>query len=69
MESCGGQELIEQKKYFLLHAPRQAGKTTCLLALVEHLSQDRRYRVLYVNIEAAQSAREQAEQGLADRLQ
>jgi len=25
--------LIEAKKYFLLHAPRQTGKTTCLLAL------------------------------------
>ncbi len=25
--------LIDQKKYFLLHAPRQTGKTTCLLAL------------------------------------
>jgi len=24
--------LIEQEKYFLLHAPRQTGKTTCLLA-------------------------------------
>ena len=25
--------LIEQKRYFLLHAPRQTGKTSCLLAL------------------------------------
>ena len=28
--------LIEQKKYFVLHAPRQTGKTSCLLALMEH---------------------------------
>ena len=26
--------LIAQQKYFVLHAPRQTGKTTCLLALV-----------------------------------
>ena len=29
--------LIDQKKYFLLHAPRQTGKTSCLLALMDHL--------------------------------
>ncbi|RLC09961.1 MAG: ATP-binding protein, partial [Deltaproteobacteria bacterium] len=26
--------LIKQKKYFVLHAPRQTGKTSCLLALM-----------------------------------
>ena len=57
--------LIEQKKYFLLHAPRQTGKTTCLLALMAYLNRDGRYRALYVNIEGAQSAREQVEQGMA----
>ena len=31
-------ELIAQKKYFLLHAPRQTGKTSCLLALADLLS-------------------------------
>lgn len=29
--------LIAQKKYFLLHAPRQTGKTSCLLALADYL--------------------------------
>ncbi|MEA1050575.1 AAA-like domain-containing protein [Lamprobacter modestohalophilus] len=57
--------LIEQKKYFLLHAPRQTGKTSCLLALMAYLNQQDRYRALYVNIESAQSAREQVEQGMA----
>ena len=28
--------LMEQKKYFLLHAPRQTGKTSCLLALMDY---------------------------------
>ena len=29
--------LIAQKKYFILHALRQTGKTSCLLALLERL--------------------------------
>ncbi|MBB1127424.1 AAA-like domain-containing protein, partial [Thiospirillum jenense] len=42
----------------LLHAPRQTGKTSCLLALMEYLNNDGRYRALYANIESAQAARE-----------
>ena len=30
--------LIQQKKYFILHAPRQTGKTSALLALMEYLN-------------------------------
>lgn len=30
--------LIRQQKYFVLHAPRQTGKTSCLLALRNHLN-------------------------------
>jgi hypothetical protein len=61
--------LIEQKKYFLLHAPRQTGKTTCLLALADHLNQGGRHRALYANIEAAQAARERVEPGMAAVVQ
>ena len=50
--------LIAQERYFVLHAPRQTGKTTCLLALMEHLNQQGHYRALYTNIEAAQACRE-----------
>ncbi|NVZ07861.1 AAA-like domain-containing protein [Allochromatium humboldtianum] len=50
--------LIDQKKYFLLHAPRQTGKTSCLLALMEHLNREGRYRAVYANLEIAQTARE-----------
>uniref|UniRef100_A0A7C4VZX5 AAA-ATPase-like domain-containing protein n=1 Tax=Desulfatirhabdium butyrativorans TaxID=340467 RepID=A0A7C4VZX5_9BACT len=32
--------LIDAKKYFLLHAPRQTGKTTCLLALLDFTDRD-----------------------------
>ena len=57
--------LIDQKKYFLLHAPRQTGKTSCLLALMEYLNRDGRYRAVYANIEAAQAWREQIEPAMA----
>ena len=50
--------LIRQKKYFVLHAPRQAGKTTYLLALQDYLNQTGEYRCVYFNVEVAQSARE-----------
>ena len=50
--------LIEQQKYFVLHAPRQTGKTSVLRALVDVLNATGRYRALYINVEPAQSARE-----------
>ncbi|NEX17928.1 MAG: hypothetical protein C1943_15240 [Halochromatium sp.] len=57
--------LIEQQKYFLLHAPRQTGKTSCLLALMEHLNRDGRYRAVYANLEVAQTTREDVTRGMA----
>jgi hypothetical protein len=51
------QNLINDERYFVLHAPRQTGKTTCLLALMHHLNAQPDYRALYVNIEAAQALR------------
>ena len=51
--------LIHDKEYFILHAPRQTGKTSALKALQDHLNSGAAgdYRCLYVNIEAAQVAR------------
>ena len=49
--------LIAQEKYFLLHAPRQTGKTSCLLALTEYLNRQGDYHAVYANIEAAQALR------------
>ena len=57
--------LIEAERYFVLHAPRQTGKTTALLALMAHLNAQGRYRALYANIEAAQAARGRVEAGIA----
>ena len=50
--------LIKRKKYFVLHAPRQTGKTSTLLALEDRLNAEGQYRCLYVNAEAGQSAKE-----------
>ena len=50
--------LIAQKKYFVLHAPRQTGKTSCLLALMDYLN-DHDFKCLYVNVEVGQAGREE----------
>ncbi len=49
--------LIAQQRYFVLHAPRQTGKTTCLLAMRDYLNAQGKYAALYVNVEGAQTAR------------
>ena len=50
--------LIEQQRYFVMHAPRQTGKTSALLALRDELNGSGQYRCVYVNVEIGQSARE-----------
>ncbi len=57
-------ELIKRKKYFVLHAPRQTGKTSCLLALRDYLNHEGRYHSIYMNIEAAQAMRENVYEGM-----
>ena len=47
--------LIRQQKYFVLHAPRQTGKTSALLALQDELNASGQYRCVYVNVEVGQS--------------
>ena len=49
---------IETWRYFVLHAPRQTGKTSMLLALRDHLNATGNCRCVYANVEAAQTARE-----------
>ena len=51
---------IRDERYFVLHAPRQTGKTTTLLALRDLLNSGAEgdFRCVYVNVEAAQTARE-----------
>lgn len=50
-------QLIRQRKYFILHAPRQTGKTSSLLALRDYLNEQGDYIAVYANVEAGQAAR------------
>jgi hypothetical protein len=48
--------LVEQMDYFVVHAPRQTGKTTTLRALAERLTDSGRYAALLFSCEAAEAA-------------
>ena len=50
--------LIRQRKYFVLHAPRQTGKTSCMLALRDLLNQQGDYIAVYANVEGWQASRD-----------
>lgn len=58
------QHLINNKRYFVLHAPRQTGKTSTLLAMMKELNQAGHYACAYANIEGAQVARGDETQGI-----
>lgn len=46
-------QLIEERKYFTMHAGRQTGKTTSLMWLERHLGATGRWRALWVDLETA----------------
>lgn len=56
--------LIERKRYFVLHAPRQTGKTTEMMQFVKKLNKTDKYTALYVNVEPAQVARGKVREGI-----
>ncbi|WP_044412643.1 AAA-like domain-containing protein [Thiomicrospira microaerophila] len=56
--------LIAQKRYFILHAPRQTGKTSTLIGMMEALNAGDTYACVYANIEAAQAARGDVQRGV-----
>jgi hypothetical protein len=43
--------LIDQEGYFVVHAPRQVGKTTALLSLAQELTSEGRYAAVLVSME------------------
>ncbi len=43
--------LIDQQLYFVIHAPRQVGKTTMMLQLAQELTHEGRYTALLVSME------------------
>ncbi|MFH1466889.1 MAG: ATP-binding protein [Pseudomonadota bacterium] len=48
--------LVEQESYFVLHAPRQTGKTTALRDLATQLCATGRFAAVYASCEAGQAA-------------
>ena len=50
-------KLIDNERYFILHSPRQTGKTTLMLQLMEHINKQDQYIALYINVEIAQAWR------------
>jgi len=48
----GIQQLIDMKQYFVIHAARQSGKTTCLLDLKRRLNKSGKYYAIYCSLES-----------------
>ncbi len=57
-------QLVEEKKYFILHAPRQSGKTTAIREFVKKLNQEDKFKAFYINVEGAQASRSNYIEGL-----
>ena len=59
-------QLIRDERYFVLHAPRQTGKTSTLIALRDLLNSGAAgdYRCVYTNVEGGQAAREDTDRGM-----
>ena len=58
--------LIRAERYFVLHAPRQTGKTSALIALRDLLNSGKAgdFRCVNVNVEVAQVARDDTARGI-----
>lgn len=61
-------KLIEEKKYCILHAPRQTGKTTALIEEVNKINSEGKYIALYINAEGAQASRSDYVEGVRSIL-
>ena len=61
----GIRQLIDDKRYFIIHAPRQTGKTTVIRALAHDITREGKYIGLYINVESAQAVRNDVERSNA----
>ncbi len=62
------ERLIDRKRYFVIHAPRQAGKTTTVRALAEKLTAEGKYTALVTTCEAGQKRTEDLKGSIAALL-
>ncbi len=44
-------DLIDQRNYFVIHAPRQTGKTTAMMSLAQELTSSGKYSAVMVSVE------------------
>lgn len=51
-------DLIDGEHYFVIHAPRQTGKTTFLYVMMHTLNREGRYTALQVNVQPSASGRD-----------
>jgi hypothetical protein len=61
----GLRHLVDQQFYFVVHAPRQTGKTTCFRSLAQSLTAEGRYAALLTSCEVGQAARGDVERGIS----
>ena len=59
--------LVAQRRYFVIHAPRQTGKTTALMALVREINAKGDMVALYCTLETLQNAKDTDKSNLAIR--
>lgn len=57
------QRLIEQRSYFVLHAPRQVGKTTLMMALAKQLTETEQYVSAVLSVEAGAAFQDNIDAG------
>lgn len=57
-------KLIGQLEYFILHAPRQSGKTTAIEEFIRSLNGAGQYRALYINVESSQACRDNVKEAV-----
>lgn len=62
------ERLIAQENYFVLHAPRQTGKTTAMLNLAQALTASGRYTAIMVSVEVGAPYKEGVERAERDIL-
>jgi hypothetical protein len=60
--------LIEQREYFVMHAPRQTGKTTLFDTLARKLTAEGRYTALHFSIEASRPFANNVDKAVANAL-
>jgi len=62
-------DLINNKQYFLLHAPRQTGKTSCLVALADYLNARGHYYAVCTSFEGGASAGDNFELAIKNMIE